>query len=100
MTDVEYNLDQEGHFELPISNLQINKDRDDKITDFGKSVLKDRYLIPGEDYQDLFMRVAKYYSDNDVHAERLYNYISNHWFMPSTPILSNGNGSWYRFHVF
>ncbi|MDC0857138.1 ribonucleoside-diphosphate reductase subunit alpha [Rickettsiales bacterium] len=90
MTDVEYNLDQEGHFELPISNLQINKERDNKITDFGKAVLKDRYLMPDEDYQDLFMRVAKYYGDNEAHSERLYNYISNHWFMPSTPILSNG----------
>jgi ribonucleoside-diphosphate reductase alpha chain len=90
MPDIEYNIDQEGHFELPISNLQINKDRDSKITDFGKAVLKDRYLLPGEDYQDLFMRVAKYYGDNEVHSERLYNYISNHWFMPSTPVLSNG----------
>jgi ribonucleoside-diphosphate reductase alpha chain len=36
------------------------------------------------------MRVAKYYGDNESHSERLYNYISNHWFMPSTPILSNG----------
>lgn len=50
----------------------------------------DRYVIEGESPQDLFARVASAYADNDAHAQRLYDYISNHWFMPSTPILSNG----------
>ena len=36
------------------------------------------------------MRVAKCYSDDDSHAQRIYNYISKLWFMPATPILSNG----------
>ena len=81
---------ESGNYELPVSNLQINKARDENLTEFGKATLKDRYLMPGEDYQDLFMRVAKYYSDDDLHAERIYNYISNLWFMPATPILSNG----------
>jgi ribonucleoside-diphosphate reductase alpha chain len=76
--------------ELPVSNLQTNKKRDDNLTDFGKAILQDRYLLPGEENQDLFMRVAKYYGDDEQHSERLYNYISNLWFMPSTPILSNG----------
>jgi len=62
----------------------------DKLTDFGKAVLKDRYLMPGEDYKDLFIRVAKAYSNNEQSAERLYSYMSKMWFMPSTPILSNG----------
>ncbi|MBT4878685.1 MAG: hypothetical protein HON42_02575, partial [Alphaproteobacteria bacterium] len=81
---------ENSNYELPVSNLQINKSRDENLTEFGKKTLKDRYLMPGEDYQDLFMRVAKYYSDDDMHAERIYNYISNLWFMPATPILSNG----------
>ncbi len=63
---------------------------DDKLSNFGKAVLKDRYLLPNESYQDLFARVATYYADNQAHATRLYNYISNLWFMPATPILSNG----------
>ncbi|MES2962162.1 MAG: ribonucleoside-diphosphate reductase subunit alpha [Pseudomonadota bacterium] len=63
---------------------------DDKLSNFGKAVLKDRYLLPGESYQDLFARVATYYADDQAHATRLYNYISNLWFMPATPILSNG----------
>ena len=30
------------------------------------------------------------YADDNLHAQRLYNYISNLWFMPATPVLSNG----------
>src|SRR3989338_10053299 len=70
--------------------IAINNAKDDKLSNFGKAVLKDRYLMPGESYQDLFVRVAKYYADDQDHANRLYNYISNLWFMPATPILSNG----------
>lgn len=68
----------------------INPEKDSKLTDFGKAVLSDRYLIENESYQDLFMRISHYYSDNSEHAERIYYYMSNLWFMPSTPILSNG----------
>ena len=70
--------------------ININKIRDERLTVFGKAVLKDRYLMPDEEYQDLFARVASYYSDDEAHANRLYDYISNLWFMPATPILSNG----------
>ncbi|MDA9573426.1 ribonucleoside-diphosphate reductase subunit alpha [Rickettsiales bacterium] len=71
-------------------NIKINKECDNNLSDFGKAVLKDRYLMPEEDFQDLFLRVATYYADDDSHAQRLYDYISNLWFMPATPILSNG----------
>ena len=64
--------------------------RDAKLTDFGKDTLDDRYLLPGETYQDLFARVADAYADDEGHAQRLYDYISNLWFMPATPVLSNG----------
>ncbi|AIL64862.1 Ribonucleoside-diphosphate reductase 2 subunit alpha [Rickettsiales bacterium Ac37b] len=70
--------------------IKINQNRDNNITDFGKALLKDRYLIDKESYQDLFSRVASHYADNKDHANRLYDYISNFWFMPATPILSNG----------
>ncbi len=65
-------------------------DRDALLTDFGKDTLDDRYLLPGEKYQDLFARVADAYADDQDHAQRLYDYISKLWFMPATPVLSNG----------
>ena len=46
--------------------------------------------MPGESYQDMFARVASAYADDDAHAQRIYDYISNLWFMPATPVLSNG----------
>ena len=70
--------------------IKIDRSKDEKLTDFGKATLKDRYLGENESYQDLFARVASIYADNNLHAQRLYNYISNLWFMPATPILSNG----------
>ena len=68
----------------------INYDRDELLTDFGKTTLKDRYLLPQEDSpQDGFLRAAKAFSDNDEMAERIYSYASKLWFMYSTPVLSN-----------
>ncbi len=64
--------------------------RDALLTDFGKETLDDRYLLPNETYQDLFARVADAYADDQGHAQRLYDYISKLWFMPATPVLSNG----------
>ena len=71
-------------------DVQIDESRDALLTEFGKETLTDRYLLPGEKYQDLFARVADYFADDGDHAQRLYNYISNLWFMPATPVLSNG----------
>ena len=67
-----------------------DRSRDALLTDFGKETLEDRYLLPGESYQDLFARVADAYADDQDHAQRLYDYISKLWFMPATPVLSNG----------
>ena len=70
--------------------IKIDRTRDSKLTDFGRATLTDRYLGPNESYQDLFARVASSYADDNLHAQRIYNYISNLWFMPATPVLSNG----------
>ncbi len=70
--------------------VEVDPSRDALLTAFGKATLKDRYLLPGESYQDLFARVASYYADDAAHARRLYDYISKLWFMPATPVLSNG----------
>ena len=41
-------------------NFKINIDnkKDDRLSNFGKAVLKDRYLMPDETFQELFARVA------------------------------------------
>jgi ribonucleoside-diphosphate reductase alpha chain len=70
--------------------VEVDHSRDDLLTDFGKETLRDRYLLPDETFQDLFVRVASAYADDAAHAQRLYDYISKLWFMPATPVLSNG----------
>ncbi len=70
--------------------VRVDRTRDALITDFGRATLDNRYLLPGESYQDLFARVASFYGDDAAHAQRIYDYISKHWFMPATPVLSNG----------
>ncbi|MBP0492687.1 ribonucleoside-diphosphate reductase subunit alpha [Roseomonas indoligenes] len=75
----------EGH-----GQVQVDRSRDALLTAFGKDTLSDRYLMPGESYQDLFARVASAYGDDAAHAQRIYDYISKLWFMPATPVLSNG----------
>ncbi|WP_374449413.1 ribonucleotide reductase N-terminal alpha domain-containing protein, partial [Stella sp.] len=75
---------------LRVGRVTIDPTRDQLLTDFGKATLDDRYLLPGETYQSLFARVADAYADDADHAQRLYGYISRLWFMPATPVLSNG----------
>ncbi len=70
--------------------IKIDRSKDSNLTDFGRATLTDRYLGQNESFQDLFARVASTYADDNLHAQRLYNYISNLWFMPATPVLSNG----------
>ena len=72
------------------TTVQIDHSRDALLTEFGKATLLDRYLMPGESFQDLFARVAMHFADDTAHAQRLYDYISKLWFMPATPVLSNG----------
>ena len=75
------------------NRIQIDRSRDENLTKFGIETLYDRYLLPEEAPQDLFARVAMYYGDDSKHAQRLYDYMSKLWFMPSTPVLSNGGTS-------
>ena len=73
-----------------VQGIQLDRSRDALLTDFGKKTLEDRYLLPGESYQDMFARVATAYADDAGHAQRVYDYMSTLWFMPATPVLSNG----------
>ena len=71
--------------------MLIDYKRDNYLSEFSHKTLQDRYLIEGETSpQDAFARAARAFSDNDAHAQRLYDYASKLWFMFSTPILSNG----------
>ena len=96
LNKLKYNIEKKNSDILnvvqikPGVSVKKNPSKDSLLTEFGKSTLKDRYLLPDEDYQGMFARVASYFSDDNLHAQRIYDYMSNHWFMPSTPILSNG----------
>jgi len=73
-----------------VKSIQLDRSRDALLTEFGKRTLEDRYLLKGESYQDMFARVATAFSDDADHAQRVYDYMSKLWFMPATPVLSNG----------
>jgi len=75
------------------NRVKIDRSRDENLTKFGVATLYDRYLLPEEHPQDLFARVAMYYGDDSAHSQRIYDYMSKLWFMPSTPVLSNGGTS-------
>lgn len=65
--------------------------KDTNLSEAGLRILKDRYLTDKEQSpQEAFYRVAKVFSDDSEMAERIYGYVSNLWFMFSTPILTNG----------
>jgi ribonucleoside-diphosphate reductase alpha chain len=72
------------------SDLKLDRSRDDLLTTFGKLTLSDRYLLDGESFQDMFARVSCAFADDVAHAQRLYDAMSRLWFMPATPVLSNG----------
>jgi ribonucleoside-diphosphate reductase alpha chain len=76
-----------------VRKVEVDRSRDQLLTEFGKTTLQDRYLLAGESYQDMFARVATAYADDADHAQRVYDYISNLWFMPATPVLSNGGAN-------
>ena len=76
--------------------IQIDYSKDSKLDKFSIDTLKDRYFWTDEESpQEAFARAAvfaaTYKGSIDFNlAQRLYNYASDHWFMFSTPILSNG----------
>jgi len=75
---------------MPVPDVVVDDSRDAYLTAFGKSTLKDRYLSPGESYQDRFANSVRYYADDQAHAQRMYDYVSKMWCIGATPITSNG----------
>ena len=80
----------------PYLGIEIDYDRDKKLDSFSISTLEDRYLWEDETSpQEAFARAAVFISTYKDHtdfemAQRIYDYVSNLWFMFATPILSNG----------
>jgi len=74
--------------------MKIDYSRDKLLSEFSFKTLEDRYLLPGEKSpQEAFARAAKAFASNDAHAQRLYDYASQLWFMFATPLLSNGGST-------
>ena len=71
--------------------INIDYRKDKLLTEFSLKTLEDRYLVGDEKSpQEGFARAAQAFADDDAHAQRLYDYASNLWFMFATPVLSNG----------
>ena len=71
--------------------VKIDYSKDNMLTEFSKKTLQDRYLVGDEKSpQEAFARAAEAFADDEAHAQRIYDYASNLWFMFATPVLSNG----------
>ena len=75
--------------------VEVKYDRDDLLTDYAVGMLKDFYMVDGEDSpQDAYARASTAWSMykgqlDEVLARRLYEYVSKKWFMFASPVLSN-----------
>ena len=71
--------------------ISIDTDKDKLLSTQAAKLLKDYYCIEGEDSPQMaFARAAKAYCYGDTKfAQRIYNYVSNKWFMFASPVLSN-----------
>jgi len=71
--------------------LNIDITKDTLLPKNAVDILRDRYMLPEEETpQEAFARACIAFADNKAHAERLYKYVSNLWFMFASPLLSNG----------
>lgn len=71
--------------------ITIDTSLDVLFDEIGAQRLRDSYMMEGESSpQHRYAFVSKSFSSNPEHAQRLYDYASNHWLGYSTPILSFG----------
>jgi ribonucleoside-diphosphate reductase alpha chain len=74
-----------------LDGVEVDFSRDSLFDELGILRLKESYMKDEEvSPQERFAFVSKSFSTNKEHAQRLYNYSSNHWLSFSTPILSFG----------
>jgi len=71
--------------------IKIDLERDKLFDELGIKRLQESYMREDEvSPQHRFAFVSKAFSTNPEHAQRLYEYSSQHWLSYSTPILSFG----------
>ena len=74
-----------------IHGIKVDYSRDNLFDELGKKRLKESYMRDEEvSPQERFAYVSKAFSSSSEHAQRLYEYSSQHWLSYSTPILSFG----------
>jgi ribonucleoside-diphosphate reductase alpha chain len=74
-----------------VHGIKVDYSRDSLFDELGKLRLKESYMKDDETSpQERFAFVSEMFGSNPDHAQRLYNYSSNHWLSYSTPILSFG----------
>ena len=71
--------------------INIDTDKDELLSTQAKKLLKEYYCKEGEESPQMaFARAARAYCYGDMKlAQRIYNYVSNKWFMFASPVLSN-----------
>ena len=94
-TDFQSSFNMENKVEdillSEIHGITIDYTRDSLLDDAGKIRLKESYMKDDETSpQERFAFVSKTFSSNPEHAQRLYDYSSQHWLSYATPILSFG----------
>ena len=74
-----------------VHGINVEFKRDGLLTKQAFSLLKDFYMLPTEGSpQEAYARACVAYSAGDSElAQRMYDYVSQGWFMFSSPILSN-----------
>ena len=74
-----------------VHGIKVDYTRDNLFDELGKIRLKESYMRDEEvSPQERFAYVSSKFGSNPEHAQRLYDYASNHWLSYSTPILSFG----------
>jgi len=70
--------------------VKIDNSKSEGVGSFSRKLLEAHYTKPNETIQQAFARAATCYSRGDEEfAQRIYNYVSDGWFMFSSPVLSN-----------
>ena len=68
---------------MPVSptSVRLEPARDERLDDFSKQTLRDRYLTPEETSpQEAYARASAAFAGDDVElAQRLYDYASKGW---------------------
>ncbi len=71
--------------------IKIDRTKDNNLSEQARKLLKDYYQLKEEtSAQQSYARAAVAYSYGDMDlAQRIYDYVSEGWFMFSSPVLSN-----------